>query len=273
MTATIKKITEFPAYTTPQATDVLVIVDVANDETKKIALADLPSSGPDIPTNVSYFSNDAGYLTSESDPDFNYWSYKSTVEMNSSAWDSAASDISNNAGNWSSAYNWGDHSQVGYLQYVDFHDLGDFPTDAVGFLKNDGNGGLSWTEPGLGVEVLEHDSYNGSSAVTLCTFTPSSTGFYEVGGSILVVAVNGAYSVALVVDYYDAVGSPHTMSIPLIDISGTIHSSPVTTGDGYPLSAIVSSLYAVSAGDITLRVVTTGTIYNYHAAGWIKRIA
>ena len=54
------------------------------------------------PTNVSAFTNDAGYLTSytETDPIYTASSWYSTT---------------NNSANWNTAYGWGDHSVVGYL--------------------------------------------------------------------------------------------------------------------------------------------------------------
>ena len=54
------------------------------------------------PTNVSAFTNDAGYLTSytETDPIYTASSWYTTT---------------NNALNWDTAYGWGDHSIVGYL--------------------------------------------------------------------------------------------------------------------------------------------------------------
>ena len=54
------------------------------------------------PTNVSAFTNDAGYLTSytETDPIYTASSWYSTT---------------NNSANWDTAYGWGDHSIVGYL--------------------------------------------------------------------------------------------------------------------------------------------------------------
>ena len=55
-----------------------------------------------IPTNVSAFTNDAGYLTSytETDPIYTASSWYTTT---------------NNAANWDTAYSWGDHSVAGYL--------------------------------------------------------------------------------------------------------------------------------------------------------------
>lgn len=58
---------------------------------------------PAVPTNVSSFTNDAGYLTSftEADPVFNA---------------SPAKDITTtNISNWNTAYGWGNHASAGYL--------------------------------------------------------------------------------------------------------------------------------------------------------------
>jgi hypothetical protein len=223
-----------------------------------------------MPSNVSYFNNDAGYITGSP------WQYENYLHYGDIP--TSLSSFENNVGyitvyDIPTGLSWY-NNDAGFISSVGFHDLSDYPSDAPGVLTNDGFGNLSWETPSVsGVAVVANGSVSTGSGYTLCTYSPSTVGFYEVGGSILVVAIGGAYSVALVVDFYDAVGNPHTMSIPLTDISGTIHSSPVTTGDGYPLSAISSGLYAVNAGDISVRVVTTGSIYNYQAAGWIKKIA
>lgn len=53
------------------------------------------------PTNVSAFANDAGYLTTETDPVFTA--------------SAAAGITSTNISNWNTAYGWGNHATAGYI--------------------------------------------------------------------------------------------------------------------------------------------------------------
>jgi hypothetical protein len=69
------------------------------------------------PTNVSTFTNDAGYLTSETshadvvvDGDFT-----SSGLMKRGASAGTYSIVTDNSSNWNTAYGWGDHSTAGYL--------------------------------------------------------------------------------------------------------------------------------------------------------------
>lgn len=57
---------------------------------------------PTVPTALSSFTNDAGFITgyTETDPIYTASSWYTT---------------SNNSSNWNTAYGWGDHSSVGYL--------------------------------------------------------------------------------------------------------------------------------------------------------------
>lgn len=68
-------------------------------------LADVATSGAysdlsGAPTAVSAFTNDAGYLTTETDPVYVASSWYGTT---------------NNATNWNTAYGWGNHASAGYL--------------------------------------------------------------------------------------------------------------------------------------------------------------
>lgn len=95
------------------------------------------------PTNVSTFTNDAGYLTSytETDPVFTASAAYGITSTNITNWNTAYGwgdhsaegyltsytetdpvytasswySTTNNSGNWNTAYGWGDHSIVGYL--------------------------------------------------------------------------------------------------------------------------------------------------------------
>ena len=75
-------------------------------DTTWITLANVATSGSytdltNRPVNVSAFTNDAGYLTTETDPVFTA---------------SPAGTITNaNIANWNSAYGWGNHALAGYL--------------------------------------------------------------------------------------------------------------------------------------------------------------
>ena len=112
-----------------------------------------------IPTNISSFTNDSGYLTSytETDPIF----------AASPAGGILAGDITN----WNTAYGWGDHSLAGYLtSYTetqtlqDVTDIGAITTNAISITNATGstaytNGALT---VGGGVGVAENLYVNGT---------------------------------------------------------------------------------------------------------------
>ena len=70
---------------------------------------------PTVPTTVSSFTNDSGYLTSESDPVFTaHAAYGVTTTK---------------LGNWDTAYGWGNHASAGYLTGITSGQV----TGALGF--------------------------------------------------------------------------------------------------------------------------------------------
>ena len=106
------------------------------------------SSLLNAPTNVSAFTNDAGYLTSftETDPVFTA---------------SAASGISStDISNWSTAYGWGDHATAGYALSssvpTSVFDLGITDGTSGQVLTTDGAGNLTFTTvSGGGASTLD----------------------------------------------------------------------------------------------------------------------
>lgn len=101
-------------------------------------LADKPTI-PTVPTTVSSFTNDAGYLTSftETDPLF--------------AASAAAGITSTNISNWNTSYGWGNHASAGYLTGINSGQvttaLGYTPIDAG--TKGAANGVASLDASGL----------------------------------------------------------------------------------------------------------------------------
>ena len=81
------------------------------------AYADLTGkpSIPTVPTTLSSFTNDSGFITgyTETDPIYTASTWHST---------------SNNSSNWNTAYGWGDHSTKGYLTNVDWIAITGKPT-------------------------------------------------------------------------------------------------------------------------------------------------
>ena len=73
---------------------------------------------PTVPTTLSSFTNDSGFITgyTETDPIYTASTWHST---------------SNNSSNWNTAYGWGDHSTKGYLTNVDWIAITGKPTFAT----------------------------------------------------------------------------------------------------------------------------------------------
>lgn len=107
-----------------------------------------------------------------------------------------------------------------------------------------------------------------TGASTLCTEASPSAGSYEVGGYINISAIS-AGTVSLVVDYNDDVGASKTVTIPLVQLAGTIVAASTAVAD---LSAVVTSIQTDGSANIVARVTFTGVSVSYSGYAYIKKI-
>lgn len=107
-----------------------------------------------------------------------------------------------------------------------------------------------------------------SGASTVCTETSPPAGSYEIGGYIDISAIS-AGTVSLVVDYNDDAGVSKTVTIPLVQLAGTIVATSTAVAD---LSALVTSIQTDGSANIVVRVTFVGVSVTYSAYAWIKRV-
>ena len=199
-----------------------------------------------IPTNVSAFTNDAGYLTSytETDPIF----------LASAASGIAAGDITN----WNTAYGWGDHSLAGYLtSYTDTNTY----LQSLGF--NTSNGVLTATLTDSSTVTVDLD---GRYSTTDTTYS-AGTGLSLTGTTF----ANTAPDQTVVLTGSGATSISGTY--PNFTISSTDTNTTYTAGSGLTLAGTTfSHTDTSSASDLTAsaRTYVTGLTFDTfgHVTGY-----
>lgn len=129
------------------------------------------------------------------------------------------------------------------------------------FLQTDGAGVTTWASAAT---IQAHNDLTAQSAAvsSLCTFTPSATGTFEVGGYLTVTAVS-LDVIALQVTYIDETSTSRTLSL-LAGISAT----GVNNASTMAIRAKISTAITVKT------TLTTGTgSITYDVGGFIKQIA
>lgn len=142
---------------------------------------------------------------------------------------------------------------------------------ATNLLSGDGAGNASDSgiNPSTVITVVASgNKLAQSGASTLCTATSPSAGSYEVGGYVDISAIT-AGTVSLVVDYNDNAGASKTVTIPLVQLAGTIVAASTAIAD---LSAVVTSIQTDGSANIVARVTFAGVSVTYSAYAYVKRI-
>ena len=239
----------------------------------------------DIPTAVSAFTNDSGYLTTETDPTVPAH-VKSITTTEKSNWNTAfgwgdhstegyltsftetdptvpahvKSITTTEKSNWNTAFGWGDHSTQGYLtSYTDTNDI-DYINGAS---FNTSTGVLTLIGVGNAGATVDLDGRYSTTDTTYLQATNTTLGLVKIG-----YAENGKnYPVELSsgqmfvnVPWTDT--DTNTTSLPVENSAGTVQfTSTQATGIQFAGSGATSVAFDAANQRVTISSTDTNTTY------------